>query len=659
MEKKNNYYAVDFDGTICENEFPKIGKPKEETIDYIKQIKKDPENRVIIWTCRDGESLKEMKTWLDGYNIPYDYINENPEFDTGSPKIYADYYIDDKAVNVKNLDKIACYKDEIEKIANKKQQREQQQQEQAKRNRKKLLGGTLALGGATVAKKQYDKGNLTGRETLWHNTNKKNVGSILEKGLQASYALDPDNLTNTVLHDVPKSELANKVYLARKKINALGTGIAASLNEQPGFLKDQFKALTDTFKKRETLKAKVPTWKFKEVENPELRGAKSPREFAKKVREANPMAFMTPEFELQSAFKSLGPKGTATIEGSIPPEYLKKSKLYKRIGMDELKAFIKANPKRFAKGAGIASLGAGAAIGGLDLINKGFKKESDYKQSLLEKIAVNEVVLDSRQDMTYVTGPDEIKYSLDPKTKPDAKAKYKTMNKVAHYKGEIEKIAAAAFSNAQVAGIGLIGALGGGILGGFSADRNVKSQLKNNKNRYNRTKSPVIKEYLLKQRNQLEEAHKEMVVAGVTSGGVMGGMIGLNFGLHKQQRARTEQGWENFRRSRSENYYNRYRSYAGGNRAYDRLGNDFKESFKKYNVNLDNIKTKSEFKGIHRDLVKKYHPDVNKSPDATEHMQNINRAVDKAKNSSWYEKLARYYTEQIEKIAAMQKKKTM
>ncbi len=29
--------AVDFDGTLCENAFPAIGKPKQNVIDYIKK----------------------------------------------------------------------------------------------------------------------------------------------------------------------------------------------------------------------------------------------------------------------------------------------------------------------------------------------------------------------------------------------------------------------------------------------------------------------------------------------------------------------------------------------------------------------------------------------------------------------------------------------
>lgn len=34
---KQNIIAVDFDGTLCSNQFPKIGAPNEELIDYLKK----------------------------------------------------------------------------------------------------------------------------------------------------------------------------------------------------------------------------------------------------------------------------------------------------------------------------------------------------------------------------------------------------------------------------------------------------------------------------------------------------------------------------------------------------------------------------------------------------------------------------------------------
>lgn len=48
------------------------------------------------------------------------------------------------------------------------------------------VGGLAGvIGGGSLIKKQLDRGNLTGRETMWHNTANENVSSILEKGLDS------------------------------------------------------------------------------------------------------------------------------------------------------------------------------------------------------------------------------------------------------------------------------------------------------------------------------------------------------------------------------------------------------------------------------------------------------------------------------------------
>ena len=107
MEKTAKTLAVDFDGTLFESdEFPKFGKPKQKVIDYVKK-RKAAGDTIILWTCRNGESLAAAKKALKEQEVPIDHYNENPDFSTGSPKIYADEYLDDRAVNV---EKVAYYK---------------------------------------------------------------------------------------------------------------------------------------------------------------------------------------------------------------------------------------------------------------------------------------------------------------------------------------------------------------------------------------------------------------------------------------------------------------------------------------------------------------------------------------------------------------------
>ena len=93
-------YAVDFDGTLCQNEYPQIGEPIQEVIDFIKKVKLEG-HQLILWTCRTGENLKCAVDWSEKQGIVFDAMNENlPQildaFELDSRKIFANYYIDDR-----------------------------------------------------------------------------------------------------------------------------------------------------------------------------------------------------------------------------------------------------------------------------------------------------------------------------------------------------------------------------------------------------------------------------------------------------------------------------------------------------------------------------------------------------------------------------------
>lgn len=93
--------AVDFDGTIVEDEFPNIGAIKQETVDRML-IEKARGSVIILWTCRGGKVLRKAIKFLNENNIPYDFINENPlnPYGDTTRKIYAHEYWDDKAVRI-------------------------------------------------------------------------------------------------------------------------------------------------------------------------------------------------------------------------------------------------------------------------------------------------------------------------------------------------------------------------------------------------------------------------------------------------------------------------------------------------------------------------------------------------------------------------------
>lgn len=102
-------YAVDFDGTLCTNAYPKIGQPKYKLIDYIKTLKAQG-NKIILWTCRSGKLLEEAVSWCEEQGLVFDAVNENlPEsiekYGNDSRKISADKYIDDKSIDIAEIEK--------------------------------------------------------------------------------------------------------------------------------------------------------------------------------------------------------------------------------------------------------------------------------------------------------------------------------------------------------------------------------------------------------------------------------------------------------------------------------------------------------------------------------------------------------------------------
>ena len=55
---KNLILAIDFDGTIVEDKYPKIGKPKMFAFETLLKFQEDG-HRLILWTYRCGTPLKE------------------------------------------------------------------------------------------------------------------------------------------------------------------------------------------------------------------------------------------------------------------------------------------------------------------------------------------------------------------------------------------------------------------------------------------------------------------------------------------------------------------------------------------------------------------------------------------------------------------------
>lgn len=102
--------ACDFDGTIVEHAYPRIGEPLPGAFTVLKALK-EAGHKLILWTCREDDGYKIHRRFLtdavkfcEENGVTFDAINEtisDQDFrhqDMKRRKPYAHYYIDDAIV---------------------------------------------------------------------------------------------------------------------------------------------------------------------------------------------------------------------------------------------------------------------------------------------------------------------------------------------------------------------------------------------------------------------------------------------------------------------------------------------------------------------------------------------------------------------------------
>ncbi len=95
--------AVDFDGTIVEHKFPKIGKEIPFAVATLKRIQAD-HHTLILWSVREGRLLQEAVDWCRERGLEFYAVNSNhpeeyyegEEMPTAPRKLKADLFIDDR-----------------------------------------------------------------------------------------------------------------------------------------------------------------------------------------------------------------------------------------------------------------------------------------------------------------------------------------------------------------------------------------------------------------------------------------------------------------------------------------------------------------------------------------------------------------------------------
>ena len=95
--------AVDFDGTIVEHRYPKIGEEVPFATETLRMLIKDG-HKLILWSVREDELLDEAVQWcrergVEFYAVNKDYPEEKVEYNNHfSRKIKADLFIDDRNI---------------------------------------------------------------------------------------------------------------------------------------------------------------------------------------------------------------------------------------------------------------------------------------------------------------------------------------------------------------------------------------------------------------------------------------------------------------------------------------------------------------------------------------------------------------------------------
>ena len=94
--------AVDFDGTIVEHRYPKIGKEIPFATETLRRLMKDG-HKLILWSVREGALLDEAVAWCEQRGVHFfainkDFEDEELEKSHFSRKIKARVFIDDRNI---------------------------------------------------------------------------------------------------------------------------------------------------------------------------------------------------------------------------------------------------------------------------------------------------------------------------------------------------------------------------------------------------------------------------------------------------------------------------------------------------------------------------------------------------------------------------------
>jgi hypothetical protein len=237
------------------------------------------------------------------------------------------------------------------------------------------VSGSIGAGGvgAHLAHSAYHRGDLTGRETLYHGSSAESIKDIREHGLKPNMRGGVSGLKGIGLDDhnknlvfATKSKAAAKQYAYQQ--DAIRTGV---VHDAESLQHHQLKAgIGGIHGKYGTNKyiaqINLPTWKeeYKGRTNPELKRMLKQRKSNIFAMFDRPAGMTEKQYKRHLAKTFQGSVHVHRGEEGIGTEFIKGSPNYKGNSMKEIGEYISHNKGRFYKGVGKTVGGLGMVAGG-------------------------------------------------------------------------------------------------------------------------------------------------------------------------------------------------------------------------------------------------------------------------------------------------------
>lgn len=210
---------------------------------------------------------------------------------------------------------------------------------------------------------------LTGMEHLFHGTPKKNIQSILEKGILKSKSFDK----HTISHQHGMQSVAKGYVFTGRTMKPVSymnrvQQLTKDFGSDPRILRDKlmraskldklkilFKAYFGSTKDMQTLKLRIPYEELKKL------GPVADPGWVRSMKRMEGSSALMKAIEKRLA-SPFSPEHTYAFAKDIAPKYIKGSPEFSNGLLKELKgmpSYIAKNPLRFLRGAGKLGLGAG------------------------------------------------------------------------------------------------------------------------------------------------------------------------------------------------------------------------------------------------------------------------------------------------------------